>query len=179
MADPLQHNAVVLHRVADQREILARIDVPGAGVAGLDDVGGHDVEAAIGERQEIAAVVDANADVGLRQQVVVDVLEELRRLPHAVGELDDLDPGIGILRHGAWRGAAAHPDHQHVFGIAVQHHRQVADRAMQSHHVRLIVGLVEAIEIQHVLELRRAHADRRLRALVPPELEQHDRHSGD
>ena len=85
MADPLQHHAVVFHRVADQREIFARVDVPGAGVAGLDDVRGHDVEAAIGQRQEIAAIVDANADVRLRQQVVVDVLEELRRLADAFG----------------------------------------------------------------------------------------------
>ena len=66
MANPLQHHAVVVERVAHQREVLLRIDVARAGMAGLDDVGRDDVEAPLRQRQEIAAVVDANVDVGPR-----------------------------------------------------------------------------------------------------------------
>ncbi len=69
----------------------------GAGVAGLNDVCGDDVETAIGQRQKIAAIVDAHGDVGLRQQVVVDVREKLRGLPDTFGEFDDLHARVGIL----------------------------------------------------------------------------------
>ena len=65
----------VVERVADQREVFLRVDEAGAGVSGLDDVGGDDVEAPIGQRQEIAPVVDADVDVGPVEQVVVDVRE--------------------------------------------------------------------------------------------------------
>ena len=53
----------------------------GAGVTGLNDVRGDDVELSIGQGQEVPPIVDAHGDVGLGQQIVVDVLEERRRLP--------------------------------------------------------------------------------------------------
>ena len=100
------------------------------------------------------------------------MLEERRGLANTLRQLDDLDTRARILADRAWSGAAAHADHEHVFRIAVQHHRQVTDGAVQQHHARLIVGLVEAVEIQHVLKLRCADADRGLRTLVTPELQQ-------
>ena len=64
-ANPLEYHAVVFQGVPHEREVFAGIDVAGAGVTGLDDVRGDDVELSIGQRQEVPPVVDAHGDVGL------------------------------------------------------------------------------------------------------------------
>ena len=55
-------------------------------------------------------------------------------------------------------------------GDGMQHHRQVADDAVQPHHVRRVVGLMQAVEIKRAAELAGVHADRRLHAFLAPEL---------
>ena len=171
-ADPLQHDAVLAERVADQREVLLRIHEAGAGVPRLDDVGGDDVEAPIGQRQVVAPVVDADVDVRTVEQIVIDVREMRRGPADAVGQFDDLHVRAGVLADRAGRGAAAHAHDQRRFRRAVQHHGQVTDGAMQPDHRRLIVGLMQAVEVEDVLKLRGAHADGGLRTFVAPELEQ-------
>ena len=77
-----------------------------------------------------------------------------------------------MLAHRTGRGPAPHANDQHVHRRAVQDHRQVAERAMQLDHGRLVISLVESIEIEHVLQAGGAHTDGRLHAFVAPELQQ-------
>src|SRR5687768_18601332 len=49
---PLQRHAIVFQSVPYERKILARVDVSGAGMAGLNDVCGHDIVTSIGRSEE-------------------------------------------------------------------------------------------------------------------------------
>ena len=170
VADPLQRQAVVGQRVAHQREVLARVEVAGAGVNRLDEVGGDDVEAvaSVSDRK-LRPSSTRRRDVGPREQVVVDVLEERGALAHAVGELDDEHVGV-VLADRAGRGAAAQADDQRALRVRVQHHRQVADQAVQPHHLRRVGGLVQPVEVhQPAAEGVGVDADRGLHAFLPPE----------
>ena len=157
-------------RAAHQREVLARVEIAGAGMARLDDVRGDDVEPLARQQQEVAAVVHADADVRLIEHVVVDVREE-RRAPRTLSDSSTICTRVPRCWLTApARRAAAEADDQRIVGRGVQHHRQVADDAVQPHHVRRVVRLVQPVEIERAAELAGVHADRGLHALLAPEL---------
>jgi len=108
--------------------------VASTGVNRLDDVGGDHIESLAGQRQEVASVVHADADVGLLEHAVGDVREVRCSQANAVGELDDLHRGSRKTAHRARRRATAQPDNQRRFRRRVQRHRQRSDPAMQEHH---------------------------------------------
>ena len=122
------------------------------------------------ERQEVAAVVDPDADVGPREQVVVDVLEELGALAHGVRELDDQHVGV-VLADRTGRRAAAQTDDQRplaAWGAAPSAGGRSAGAGCTiSGRIR---GLVQPVEIhQPAAKGVGVDADRGLHAFLAPE----------
>ena len=102
------------------------------------------------------------------QDVVADVREQRRGQPDALVQLDDVQRRRPVAGDRAGGGAAAQANHQCVPGIAVQRHRQVADRAVHLDHARLVGGLVEPVDVEDPALASGVHHDGRLHAVVTP-----------
>ena len=76
-----------------------------------------------------------------------------------------------MLADGTGRRAAPEADDQRLARVGMQGHGQDADLAVYLDHALRVVGLVQAADAQHALELRLVHTDGRLRPFFPEHLE--------
>ena len=171
LADPLHRDAAGLERLPDELEVFLRIQAAGARMNRLNDVGGDDIETFPRQQQKVPSIVDAHAHVGTIEDVVVDVGEVGGGLADAVGELDDLHRGAGVLADRSGRGAPTQAYDQGLARIRMQCHRKDADLAVDLDHALRVVGLMQTTDAEHALELRFVDADGGLRAFLAEHFE--------
>ena len=145
--EPLAGNPPGGEAVGDAPEVLRGVEVGGASRPRVDGVGGDDVELLAGGGQEVAPVVEDDAELRVVEDVAVPLREGARHAQHAgldLGEDDPLD--LRVERGGAQGHAAAGPEHEDLLRVGVQQHRHVPEGALALDVHRVVRGLGAAVD---------------------------------